>query len=83
MPFSCRMRASVGNAVMDMAAPRYSAAAPGVTWGANRSASPRSVRAATAPSASGAAIPAPETREAWRTRPRSSRWLNSMPTMNM
>ena len=64
MPFSCRMRASIGNAVMDIAAPRYSAAAPEVTWGANRSASPRSTSAAPAPSASGTTIPAPETSEA-------------------
>ena len=77
------IRASIGNAVIDIAAPMKSAASPTETFSANRAVSPWTPQAMSAPRLKGVRIPAHETVTALRARFLRSSTSKSRPTRNM
>ena len=77
------IRASIGKAVIDIAAPMKSAASPMETFSAKRFVSPWNAQAIAAPRANGVRIPAHETVTALFARVRRSSTSKSRPTRNM
>ena len=77
------IRASIGKAVIDIAAPMNSTACITLVLAENRRLSPARNSASPPPSANGAMMPAIETLAALRMRERISPVLNSTPTRNM
>ena len=77
------MRASMGKAVMDMAAPRNRMASNCVALSEKRPGTPISQRARPEPNAKGASMPDTLTTTALRTRLAKRSRLNSTPTRNM
>ena len=82
-PCSKMMRASIGKAVIAMAAPMKSMACVGVVLAENSVVSPEICQAIAMPSAKGAAMPASDTATALRRRERMSSKSNSTPIRNM
>ncbi len=77
------IRANMGNAVIDIAAPRNSIASNNVAFSENNPGIFTKPIASNAPSTNGAAIPAKETAAALRARARKVAMSNSTPTRNM
>ena len=82
-PRSWMMRASIGNAVIDIAAPRKSIASAVVTRSEKRPGMRVKAIARPEPSANGSSMPDSDTLSALRSRLRKSSVLNSTPTRNM